>query len=252
MTAAPDARKSRAQRDQTATLTNAMDRTSARAVNQNTADRGSDFSVPAVSRQPADALGPRAQRTIARIVEATREVFLTRGYAGTTIDEIARAADVSRASFYTYFPTKRDVLLTVGARSASDALEAIERLLTVGGTRAGLTQWVREYFTYLDVNGSFAFAWTQAAHEDEAIRSAGMKRHLALCRRFGEVLAESAGKNRNDTVELGLVMFSALERAWSYCHLYACAVDRVAIESELSRTLWAAAREQPTATSACR
>lgn len=222
-----------------------MERTSPRVVNHDAVGRGSDFSVTAVSRQPAEALGPRAQRTIARIVAATREVFLTHGYAGTTIDEIARAANVSRASFYTYFPTKRDVLLTVGARSASDAMAAIERLAQSGTTRAGLTQWAGDYFAYLDINGSFAFAWTQAAHEDEAIRTAGMRRHLGLCRRFGEVLAETAGKDRDDTVELGLVIFSALERAWSYCHLYGDKVDRTAIQAELAQTMWAAARQKP-------
>ena len=69
------------------------------------------FLTPPSIRQPANPLGPRAQRTINRIIEATRDVFLTRGYSGTTIDEIARLADVSRASFYTYFPSKRDVLI---------------------------------------------------------------------------------------------------------------------------------------------
>lgn len=225
------------------------DRTSTRGVTsgatQQSVDRGSDFSMPAVSRQPADVLGPRAQRTIARIITATREVFLTRGYAGTTIDEIARAANVSRASFYTYFPTKRDVLLTVGARAASDATDVVERLTSMGSTRAGLAAWTHDYFAYLDINGSFAFAWTQAAHEDETIRTAGMRRHLALCRRFGEILAETAGRKRADTVEIGLVIFSAFERAWAYCHLYGTSVDRAAIEAEMARMLWSAARHQP-------
>ena len=73
-------------------------------------------------------LGPRAQRTVARIIQATREVFLTRGYAGTTVDEIANIADVSRASFYTYFPTKREVLLAVGDLAATESLAAIDTL----------------------------------------------------------------------------------------------------------------------------
>lgn len=212
-------------------------------VDANPAD--GEFPTTAVYRQPADALGPRAQRTIARILEATREVFLTRGYAGTTIDEIARAADVSRASFYTYFPSKREVLLAVGARSASDALAIIERIPTEGASSAGLGEWVTEYFQQLDVNGAFAFAWTQAAYEDDTIRSIGMRAHLALCKRFGEVLAQSAGTTRTDTVELGLVAFSLLERAWSYWYLYGDNVDRSAIEATAAQSLWAAARGVP-------
>ena len=43
-----------------------------------------------------DDLGPKAQRTVERIIESARGVFLANGYAGTTIDEIARVADISR------------------------------------------------------------------------------------------------------------------------------------------------------------
>jgi len=200
--------------------------------------------MPAVSRQPAPELGPRAQRTIARVLEATREVFLTRGYAGTTIDEIAKAASVSRASFYTYFPSKREVLLAVGERAAREATVSVERLRDLGTTRKGLALWVREFLDYLDINGSFAFAWTQAALEDESIRAVSMRRHLALCRQFGEVLAATAGRTRTDTLELGLVMFSALERTWAYGRLYRDTVDQGALERELAHALWAAARQQ--------
>ncbi len=196
-------------------------------------------------RQPADELGPRAQRTIARIVEATREVFLTHGYSGTTIDEIARAADVSRASFYTYFPSKREVLFAVGARAVNDTSRVLRRLPTAGTTIVGLREWVREYFVLLDAHGAFAFAWTQAAHEDEAIRTAGMKGHLELSREFGEMLAESAGKPRSDTTELGVAMFSLLERSWSYTHLYGAHLDRDALEESATACIWGAARQVP-------
>ncbi|MDO8389550.1 MAG: TetR/AcrR family transcriptional regulator [Actinomycetota bacterium] len=211
----------------------------------NADEESPEFPANAVYRQPADELGPRAQRTIARIVEATREVFLTHGYAGTTIDEIARAADVSRASFYTYFPSKREVLLAVGARSVMDTKAVLRRLPEEGSTLAGLRDWVREYFQLLDGHGAFAFAWTQAAHEDEAIRTAGMKGHMALSREFGEMLAASAGKERTDTVELGIAMFSLLERSWSYAHLYSADYDRDALEEAATLCLWGAARQVP-------
>ncbi|MET0146516.1 MAG: TetR/AcrR family transcriptional regulator [Ilumatobacteraceae bacterium] len=194
-------------------------------------------------RQPADALGPRAHRTIARIIDATREVFLTRGYAGTTVDEIARVAGVSRASFYTYFATKREVLLTVGEESAQRSMALIEQLPDAGPTHRGLADWVGRYFDHLDVHGSFAFAWTQAAHEDEAIRVAGMRRHLALCRRLGNLLAGTAGRTPADPAPLGLLASAALERSWDYQQLYADTIERKAIVAQVTATLWAGARQ---------
>jgi len=201
------------------------------------------FLPPASLRQPSAALGPRSRRTVVRIIEATRDVFLTRGYAGTTIDEIARVADVSRASFYTYFASKREVLLAVGAHSASECVAVIERLPAAGSSRSGLAQWVGEYFEFLDVHGSFAFAWTQAAHEDEEIRTAGMKRHIGICRQLGVLLAATAGKTVDHPELLGLAATSAMERSWNYCQLYTDTVDRNHMITQVATVLWAAARQ---------
>jgi AcrR family transcriptional regulator len=202
--------------------------------------------TPIVLRQPASELGPRAQRTIARILEATREVFLTRGYAGTTIDEISRVADISRASFYTYFASKREVLLAVGAESADLAESMIERLRDHVGKRSALKVWVNEYFDLLDSHGSFAFAWTQAALEDDEIRIAGMKRHLAMCRRMGDVLVTNASAPLADSTPLGVIAFSLLERAWNYSWLYSDTVDRDELIRQVAIALWGAARQPAT------
>ena len=207
------------------------------------ADRAAHFLGPVSLRQPARDLGPKAQRTIARIIDATRTVFLSRGYAGTTIDEIARAADVSRPSFYTYFESKRDVLLATGNRVSSDTMEVIDRLPDLGKSRAGLIRWVGEYFELLDLHGSFSFAWTQAAHDDADIRTVGMKGHLRLCRQLGKNLAATAGRIGEQPEMLGLVAFAVLERSWSYGQLYAERVDRADFIARIALTLWGAARE---------
>ncbi len=202
------------------------------------------FLRPAAIRQPADGLGPRAQQTISRIIEATRDVFLTRGYSGTTIDEIARIADVSRASFYTYFPSKREVLIAVGAHSASESETIIGTILDRPRTRAGMAAFVSDYFDVLDVHGSFSFAWTQAAQQDEDIRAAGMRRHLAICKTFGRLLAESAGRTADRPAVLGIAASSLLERSWNYGQLYVDTIDRDAIIEEAARSLFAMARAQ--------
>jgi AcrR family transcriptional regulator len=198
--------------------------------------------VPAVQRQPAEGLGPRAQSTILRIVEATRNVFLIRGYSGTTIDEIARLASVSRASIYTYFPSKRELLLAVGEQSAKDTTASIVRLAELAETKVGLRTWVDEYFDLLDYYGSFIFAWTQAANEDDEIYTAGRKRHLKLTKQFGKVLSASADSPCDDPTIFGLVTMSMLERAWSYAQLYEEGIDLESIKVELTNTLWNSVR----------
>ena len=200
------------------------------------------FLSPASIRQPVDGLGPRARRTVNTIVEAAREVFLTMGYAGTTIDEIARVADVSRASVYTYFPSKREVLFAVGARGAGETTAIVETLRTRPSTRVAMVDFVTDYFEFLDVHGSFSFAWTQAARADEEIRVAGMKRHMSMCRQLGERLAATAGRTFDEPAVAGIIAWSLLERTWHYVDLYRPDVDREVAIREVAETLWAMAR----------
>jgi AcrR family transcriptional regulator len=50
-------------------------------------------------------------RTRAAIREHALRLFREHGYGGTTVEQIAEAAEVSPATFYRYFPTKEDVVL---------------------------------------------------------------------------------------------------------------------------------------------
>ena len=75
----------------------------------------------------------RATRTA--IHDAAMRLFEERGFARTTVDQIAEQADVSRATVFTYFPTKEDIVFG----EAPQAIAALDALLadaaTAGGTR---------------------------------------------------------------------------------------------------------------------
>jgi len=63
------------------------------------------------SPQPGE--GRRARKraeTRARILTAARELFLAQGFEATTIDQIAERADISKRSFFDYFPAKEDLI----------------------------------------------------------------------------------------------------------------------------------------------
>ena len=50
-------------------------------------------------------------RTRAAIRTEAMRLFRERGYAATTVEQIASAADISPATFFRYYPTKEDVVL---------------------------------------------------------------------------------------------------------------------------------------------
>lgn len=56
---------------------------------------------------------PRKGRKYDDVLAGARDVFLSQGFDGASVDDIARAAGVSKATLYTYFPDKRLMFLEV-------------------------------------------------------------------------------------------------------------------------------------------
>jgi len=71
----------------------------------------------------------RSHATKQSLVQAAMALWRANGYARTTVADICRAAGVSKALFYFYFPRKEDVLFEVGVLSTDEAhLKAAELL----------------------------------------------------------------------------------------------------------------------------
>ena len=58
-------------------------------------------------------LTPKGARTRARIVESAAALIHERGVAGTTLDDVKAAAEVSGSQMYHYFPDKDDLVQAV-------------------------------------------------------------------------------------------------------------------------------------------
>ncbi|MGZ6780113.1 MAG: TetR/AcrR family transcriptional regulator [Mycobacterium sp.] len=71
----------------------------------------------------------RSTETKRSLVQAAMALWRTNGYARTTVADICRAAGVSRALFYFYFPAKEDVLFEVGLLSTRAAQKAVHQHL---------------------------------------------------------------------------------------------------------------------------
>ncbi len=71
----------------------------------------------------------RSHETKRSLVAAATALWRANGYARTTVADICRAAGVSKALFYFYFPRKEDVLFEVGVLSTDTARHAAKEML---------------------------------------------------------------------------------------------------------------------------
>lgn len=67
----------------------------------------------------------KKQRTREALVDAAFQLFQEKGFEATTVEEIADAVDVSSRTFFRYFASKEDVVLTFQEEQFSKMLDAL-------------------------------------------------------------------------------------------------------------------------------
>src|SRR5438067_396784 len=82
------------------------------------------------SQRRASYQRARSRETKRSLVQAAMALWRTNGYANTTVADICRAAGVSKALFFFYFPRKEDILFDVGVLSTQAAQRTVREMLT--------------------------------------------------------------------------------------------------------------------------
>lgn len=93
-----------------------------------------DAQVPRTQGLSQRELNKRNMRRA--ILKAARAKFEQAGIADTTMDEIAVAADVSRATLYNYFPSRSDIVAALVERMDDDFVSLIHRYCGEAGSTA--------------------------------------------------------------------------------------------------------------------
>jgi AcrR family transcriptional regulator len=78
---------------------------------------------------PATKARPRTKPPAERrdeLMNAAQRLFLAKGVAPTTIEQITAGADVSKGTFYLYFSSKDDVLAALGERFSQQLVAKLE------------------------------------------------------------------------------------------------------------------------------
>ncbi|MEU1199713.1 TetR/AcrR family transcriptional regulator [Streptomyces sp. NPDC005813] len=97
-----------------------------------------------------------AQKQMTRrlLLESGLELFKTKGYAATTVDDIATAAGTTRVTFYAYFPSRSELMKALIDEQLNQELQRVSSpehgstaqglVATVAeGTPEAITAWLR-------------------------------------------------------------------------------------------------------------
>lgn len=166
------------------------------------AERKAKPFARAVPPAPPSLKARKQQVVRAALSGAAEELFLRRGFEKTTVEQIARAAGVSRRTFFRYYESKEDVmaertdrlgellLAELAARPREEPPLVAIRNALVTAVEAGLAdrELIRSVIRLL--------------RETSALRRAVMERRNRIEERIAALMARRLGAARDDTTPM--------------------------------------------------
>jgi len=105
----------------------------------------------------------KKRRTREAIAQAAADLFHERGFAEVTVDDVARAADVSRQTVFNYFPTKEQMLFDredeIGAALLALVRDRPDGASLVAAFRAHTREFWERFGRILDGGGNTHGFW---------------------------------------------------------------------------------------------
>ena len=122
----------------------------------------------------------KKQRTREALIDAAYELFATKGFEATTVDEIADAVEVSSRTFFRYFGSKEDVATSLQLQQFLDVYQALEARPAHEPVVTALRHAVVDVLRASEEGGGDAFQFTcamQLVQDSPAV----MARSLEMC-----------------------------------------------------------------------
>jgi AcrR family transcriptional regulator len=146
------------------------------------------------------------------------DLFAARGYEATTVDEISRAAGVSRRTFFRYFASKEDVLVETSDALAEDLLAAFSRRPAREAPLVAVHRALRPVVEARLADAGQARAIIRLLRESRTLRRAMLERHARMEERLAALMATRLGTDpRNDSTPalLAFVTRALLDTAFN-------------------------------------
>jgi AcrR family transcriptional regulator len=156
----------------------------------------------------------RREQTRERLLEAARKMFVEKGLAATSVEDIAETAGYTRGAFYSNFHGKPELLLELVRRDHDSAQVDLRSVMDVGGTPAEVKARAITYYSRYFRDRECFLLWVEA--KLLACRDTAFQEHFNAFRRerlnqisaYIRAASERGGRQlplQADALALGLV-----------------------------------------------
>ena len=166
------------------------------------------------------AIGARGASTRGRITEVSLELFGRLGYFDTSVDAIAKAAGVSRATLYQYFKGKDEIFLELLNECGGALFRVARRIGPLGPDEVGfdnLNWWLGEWSWVFEKYSTMFVQWTAIASSDTKVRPEISRFVRSYNHRVAERLAAS-GLQGLDPEVAAMTMTALVHRINLFVH----------------------------------
>lgn len=186
--------------------------------------------------------GPKKGRKYEQVIDGAREVFMREGFEGASVDVIAKAAGVSKATLYSYFTDKKLLFLEVAKAECLRQSETAMVLAETGRSARETLTDIAERMTcfFLSDLGQrvFRICVAEADRFPEIGRTFYQSGPEYARRRLVEYLQDAVGRGELDIADCQLAadQFAELCKADLFPRLMFNVTDHVT-ESEVRRVI---------------
>lgn len=94
--------------------------------------------------------------TRAALIASARDLFIQKGFAGASVNEIAEAAGFSKGAFYANFETKEDIMIAVLEQHLAEEADVFEAMLPAGESDTPALDHLWARLSHLNVKADWA------------------------------------------------------------------------------------------------